>query len=294
MRMLRLSCLGSIFCLAFVAASAQQPSSTSAPTSVTSDPQAVALIRRSLSALTGSVPATDVTLTGTARRIAGPDDETGTAMVKATAIGDSAMELMFPSGPRIELRNHSGTPPAGSLPSDMPTAAATVARPVGVWSGPDGIAHPIAVHNLMADSTWFFPAFTLARLLSAPNCSLSYVADEPINGQTVIHISAVEQFQVPSAGVAQTASLMQHLSQIDLYFDPITLLPVALTFNLHADSNALIDIPTQILFIGYQTADGVRVPIRVQKYLNNSLVLDLVFTNVTLNTGLSETAFAIP
>jgi hypothetical protein len=97
-------------CLAPLAysVSAQQAATTIPPT--TSDPQAVALVQRSLTALTGGAPVTDVTLTGTARRIAGSDDETGTATLTATAAGDSKLSLNFPSGPRTEIRNHSAIP----------------------------------------------------------------------------------------------------------------------------------------------------------------------------------------
>ncbi len=84
-----------------VSASAQQSTSTSA--APTSDPQAVALVHRSLAELTGGVAVTDVTLTGTAHRIAGSDDETGTATLEATSAGDSRVDLLFPSGNRTEI-----------------------------------------------------------------------------------------------------------------------------------------------------------------------------------------------
>jgi hypothetical protein len=62
---------------------AQQTSSTTSPPTA-SDPQAVALVQKSLAALTNGVQVTDVMLSGTARRIAGSDDETGTATLEAT------------------------------------------------------------------------------------------------------------------------------------------------------------------------------------------------------------------
>ena len=54
----------------------------SAPAS-TSSSQAATLLTQSAAALTGNVALTDVALTGTARRIAGSDDESGTATYKA-------------------------------------------------------------------------------------------------------------------------------------------------------------------------------------------------------------------
>jgi hypothetical protein len=74
---------------------------------VTSDPQAVSLLQKSLAALTGSTSLTDATLTATAQRIAGSTNETGTATLKATALGDSRVDQSFPSGNWSEIRNHA-------------------------------------------------------------------------------------------------------------------------------------------------------------------------------------------
>lgn len=98
----------SLFLLAVAAVSAQQSPTPSPP--ATSDPQAVALIHRALAALTGGAPVTDVTLTGSARRIAGSDDESGTATLLATSAGDSKVELSFPSGNSTETRNRRDAP----------------------------------------------------------------------------------------------------------------------------------------------------------------------------------------
>src|SRR2546427_1214248 len=83
------------------------------------DPQAIALLQRAYAALSGGQAISDVTLTGTARRVAGSDDETGTAILKALATGASRLDHSFPSGQRSEVRNTSANPPARS------------------WSGPD-------------------------------------------------------------------------------------------------------------------------------------------------------------
>src|ERR1039457_4636547 len=84
--------------------SLEAPQSTSPPAlaPLVSDPQAVSLLQKSLAAQVGAVQVADVTLAGTARRIAGSDDETGTATLKATGVGDSRMDLSFPSGNRSE------------------------------------------------------------------------------------------------------------------------------------------------------------------------------------------------
>lgn len=288
---MRVSQLGPVlFCLLISASLSAQQSN---PTTRTSDPQAVALAQRSLTALTGGAPVSDVTLTGTVQRIAGSDNETGTASVKGTALGDSRLDLSLPAGNRSEIRNHAALPLLGSLPPLAPTAATQAVQRAGAWIGPDGVIHGMATHNVMTDATWFFPPSTLARILSSGGYILSYVGPETLNGQSVTHLQVSQPLPATMTVPQQVATLMLHLSQMDLYLDSTTLLPVALDFNVHPDNNAGLDIPAEIQFSNYQPVNGVQVPFHVQRYLNNGLVLDLQINNVTFNSGLPGTTFQL-
>jgi hypothetical protein len=288
MHTMRLVCLAAIICFVSVAALAQQAPSSAAPPP-TSDPQAVALVQRSLGALVGSATVSDVTLTGTARRIAGSDDETGTATLRATALGDSRIDLAFPSGNRAEVRNHSGVPMPDSLPPGAVLVSNPPLQPVGAWSGADGLLHGAANHNLMTDPTWFFPAFTLASLGSR-GYQLSYVGPESLNSQAVLHVSALVPSTNTIPGIAQ---LEEHLSQIDAYFDPTTSQLVALEFASHPDFNAQVDITTRIAFSDYRAVNGAQIPFHVQRYLNGGLVLDFQASSVSSNSGLAPSTFAL-
>jgi hypothetical protein len=159
---------------------------------------------------------------------------------------------------------------------------------VGAWSGPDGVLHPIAEHNLLSDATWFFPALTVGRLASA-SYLLSFVGPETLNNATVVHISAVQQLQGVSD--ALTLGLVQRLSRLEIYLDPSTALPVAIAFKSHPDANASEDIPMQITFSGYRSTAGIQVPFQIGRYVNNDLVLDLQIENAAVNSGLSSTSF---
>ena len=157
-----------------------------APPSTSSSPQALALLQNSLAALTGGQPINDVTLVGTARRIAGSDDETGTATLKALASGAGRMDLSLSSGQRSEVENLSVTPPAGS------------------WSGPDRVSHAIAFHNLLSEPSWFFPAFAIAHRLSNSSYFAVYVGQETHDGQTVQHISVSQTAPLPNPPVGRS------------------------------------------------------------------------------------------
>jgi hypothetical protein len=203
-----------------------------------------------------------VTLTGSAEWIAGSDDETGSGVYKATQVA-SDLSLAFSGGTRSEIRsNASGTPN-------------------GTWTGLDGVSHAIAYHNLVTDPGWC-PVFTISNLVSSSSMILTYVGQELRNGATVIHVTAAQQFPV-----ATTAQIMQHLTAVDIYLDPSTFLPVSYVYYLHPDNNELLDIPTEIRYSTYQTVSGVQIPFHVQKFINNTLSVDLQIQNASLNTGVT-------
>jgi hypothetical protein len=234
--------------------------------------QATTLLQQAFAALNGGKSLSDVRLSGTVERIAGSDDETGTAVLKSIAGCASSVSLSLPSGPRNEIQNCSSMPP------------------VGAWSGPDGVSHAIAFHNLLTGPAWFFPAFTIAQGLSASGYVATYVGAETHNGQAVQHVSLLQPSLLPAAPGAPSSS---HLTQVDLFLDSTTLLPAAVDFNIHPDNNALLDIPVEIRFSNYTPVNGAQVPFHVQKYLNNTLILDFQATTVTFNSGLTASSFSL-
>jgi hypothetical protein len=239
---------------------AQQAPSTSG--------QAISLFQQALSALNSGTPTTDVTLSGTVSYVAGSDDETGNATLQAIS-GASRIDLNLPSGHRSEVYSFLN----GQLS--------------GAWSGADGVSKKIPFHNVMAEPTWFFPAFALTRRFSG--YSVSYIGHETRNDQPVEHIVATQDFsgQLPAG-----AAFVDKLTEVDFFLDSTTFLPVAIAFNTHADSSAIIDIPVEIDFSDYRPVNGNKVPFHIQKLLNNSLSVDFQANSVTLNSGLPVSTFS--
>jgi hypothetical protein len=223
------------------------------------------LLQQSLAALAGNTSVSDVTLTGTARRIAGSDDETGTITLKALSSGATRLDFTFPSGPRSEFKSFD------------------TSGPIGGWSGADGVYHSIANHNLVNDWGWF-PAFTVATAASAQPSVLTLVGTESRDGESVLHLASSQQFAQKSA---KTAALMQHLSRIDIFLDATTLFPSSILYNVHPDDNALLDIPVELRFSDYRAVNGTQIPFHIQKFINNSLALELQFQSAALSTGLT-------
>ena len=86
---------------------------------------------------------------------------------------------------------------------------------------------------------------------------------------------------------------MQHLSEANIFLDPSSFLPLAITFNTHPDGNALLDIPIELRFSDYRAVSGIQVPYHVQKFLNNGLILDFHVQTVSLNSGLTASSFTV-
>ena len=256
-----------LFPLLFVSGvmNAQQTAPTPAPR----DAQSISVLQRSLTALVGTTNVNDVTLSANANYVAGSDEETGSATLKATAIGQGRVDLSLSGGQRSEVIDASQAVPTGS------------------WCGTDGTWHTTVAHNLYSDPTWFFPAFLIRRALTGSGYAISPTDAESLEGVAVERITIYE----PSGFAAQQATRTQGLGEIDLYLNASTLLPVQLVFNAHADTNVLVNIPVSIEYSNYQVVQGVSVPYHIQKYIQNSLALDLSVLGVQVNSGLSTSDF---
>lgn len=240
-----------------------------APQTIARDPQALTSVASSLKALTGSVSVDDVILQATAAYVAGSDQESGAATLTARGNQQGLVQLNLDGGPRQEIRN----------------------GPAGAWSGPDGTAHSTATHNCWTDVSWFFPALTLEAVAADPQTAVSYLGTDTSKGRPLLHLQVTRLLPGQSADVT---ALILRLSTMDIYLDPQSFLPVVLDFNTHPDIDANTNIPVEIQFGNFQSFSGGLVPFRVQKYLQGSLTLDLVVTNVSINSGVPSSVFTLP
>jgi hypothetical protein len=241
------------------------------PTAVSQDPTAIALVAKSLAALGGTTPISDVTLTGTATRIAGSDTGSGTVILKALGSSNSRMDLSLSNGTFSEIRTSLNGAPQGQ------------------WLARSGSYNNIATHNCLTDAAWFFPALTVLSQTSNSNLSITYVGQQTRNGISVQHLQFAfgGRTQIPGLGDPLLA-----LSFTDVYLDSSSLLPIAFVFNTHPDDDALTNILVEVEFSNYQRVNGVEIPFHIQKLLNGNLLLDLTVQTASLNSGLTDSAFS--
>ena len=236
-----------------------------------SDPQAVALVRQALAALTNGVLVSDMTLKGNAAWIAGSEKGTGTVTLKAKGPDESRIDLNIGSASRSIVRNDS-------------------ADPMGQIAYSDGRVVSEAFHNTRAVAAWFAPAIVISDFLR-PDALLIYVGRETYTGTAVEHI---RMYRVVSGkGSPAAKALSSRLSAMDLRLDANSMLPILLSFAAHPEDDAGLDIAVDIGFSNYQKSNGVMFPQRVTRFLQNSVNFDITITSIDINSGLPDTDFTI-
>ena len=235
-----------------------------------SDPQALALVAKSLAALTGGTSITDATLTGNVTLFAGSNNDTGTATLMAKGMSSGRTDVQATKTTRTDIQNGD-------------------AGPQGIWIDADGISHAYSQHNCWTDAAWFFPALSSLTAGSDPTVIFSYQGAETWNGLAAEHILIFRTWGSSDNELALT----QRLTAMDFYLDAVSLLPLAVRFNVHPDDDVNIGIPTEIRFANYQVVEGVRIPFRIQKLFNDALILDLTVNTAAINVGLPDSDFNI-
>jgi hypothetical protein len=115
-----------------------------------------------------------------------------------------------------------------------------------------------------------------------PPGTTAFLAGNSIAGQSP-EIDVRQQETAPSSFTTDAATLYAHLTTLDIEFNPTTFLPDSISYAIHPDANAYIDIPVQVEFSNYQTVQGVSVPFHIQRYVNGVLFLDITISRVSLS-----------
>jgi hypothetical protein len=228
-----------------------------------SDPQAQTIAAHAIAALTGGIVVIDATLAANVTSTAGSDIETGTGVLMASSTTNGRIDLNLSTGKRTNVQNSS------------------TGVPVGAWSMNDGPLKANAQHNYWTDASWFFPALSS---LADNKAVVTYVGQENKNGVAVYHLRTTNNNGDP---------VIQQLSQMDFFLDSASFLPVAVDFNAHLDDNMSVNIPVEITYQNYQPSNGLLVPMHVQRYLQGVIQLDINVTNVSVNSAIPQTEFAV-
>lgn len=300
MRALRPALLILVCLLVATSLSAQQPfygtSTNTSPLAAnapsSSDPQAVALLEKSIDALTGGGSINDVTMTGTltltasgalARHSlqASAGTQSGTAKLVATDTGQSEVISTTSAGTQTTIQDISGTAPILAVTN---TKGVTLVVQTASAVAP----HP----------SWFYPPFLLASGLSSQYV-VSYIGQETFDGIAVEHIAMWR-----TKNTSPVSEAVKRASRENIYLDSKSLLPVAITFMTHpfnpknpnkpilAYGGRSPDHMTVIQYLDYQQVEGKTVALEVRSTTKvipqdqaSDLVSDIQISSVNFNTG---------
>jgi len=262
MRLAKQLCV-SILLLGALSALAQQPPS---------DPTALSYAAKSVAAMTGNTAVSDATLTGTVNTwMAGSTNDTGTVTLKVKGYGESRVDMQLTlSGALSQIRD----------------ASTGVAQGEAITGG---TGSQYSYQNCVTDAAWFYALDSAMAVAPNNGIVLSYVGLETLGGESVQHI---QSYYYQSGLDPNSQAQLQTNSTIDYYLDATTFIPVAENFNMFSGSGTAI--PVQVLFLGYQTVQGVTSPQHIQEYINGTLQFDATITSVLVNTGIPLSTFTIP
>lgn len=240
--------------------------SSSAQTSVRTDPRASALIQQSLFAMTLGTPVSDVLLNANITSNLDPEGTSGTATFTAKGFNQGRVDLDLGSSARTEIRTNGAR---------------------GTWEVNSENLSSMAAHNCRTDAVWFFPALSSLSQISNPSFVFTYVGQQEHDSVNTQHIRVYQIF------TGEDSALLEKLSVEDFYLDAETGLPVAVAFKIHPDSDLLTNLAAEVRFGNYQKVSGVLVPFSIQRVVNGAVVLDAKVTNAIVNSGISDAEFNV-
>jgi hypothetical protein len=241
---------------------------------------------RSMAAQTGGAEVADVALAGTITLPGGTSAVSGAITLRATADGQSQVTVSLPGGQLTESRDYSHGSHAGA------------------WTGTDGASHDFDILNVLGPHpAWFYPGFVMKSgfAIMTTQYAAGDLGPTTWNGAAVEHL---EVFRLPSSlrfSRLPVNKFLKQMTQHDIYVDSSTLLPVAMTFNVHLTANAPSqpfvpagtppgDYVEEIRYANYQQVQGHPVAFHIQVYFNGALAGDIQLASASFNTGAAMAA----
>jgi len=220
----------------------------------TPSPSAISVAAQAIAAFS-PVSVNQIQISGTAKAYAGSSKPSGTFTATLKSTGESTLELNLSELSRTEMVGSFGDPNGCS------------------WSGADGTAESVPIHNCLHALNWILPALSLQSHSSGLNLQIPAATT---GGQ--LQVAQPEPLQ----GSKRAKALMREASTVVLTLDPSTHSPLQMSFNVHPDDDAARDIPVLVKYSDYRQVSEATIPFHIQKYVNNGLVLDLTIESANV------------
>jgi hypothetical protein len=269
MRHSQLACILVLAAFAPLTLNAQQSpgrAPASAAAAPSQDPQAVAVLRRSLAALGAPGVATiqDTVIHATTTPAPNSGGEPGTLTITT-------------KGARLIRFDGSG---GAKNSSTIYNAGREMRSSDKGWlAAPAANAHHKRIEHL--------PALMLAYEIARGDLSATYVGEETIATQSVHHIRVARVSQLGNAIDATTTGV----TELDVYVDAQTFLITKIAYPLASEIDWRITFPVEIYYDQYQTINGIAVPHHQRYFFNGQPIHELQITSVAINQGTPDSLF---
>jgi hypothetical protein len=241
-----------------------QSSSQQAVAPVSRDPQALALLQRSVQVMGGAAPS-DSVATGSVTIVAGSQTSTGTIRILTRGTNQSSEQITLPQS------TYSVTYSQGLADETINSATTS-----------------ISTERTVTSQSVCFPLPFLAAALANPDESIQYVALETVGQQSLQHLRIRNTF-ASQPDFQQFAGF----ATFDLWLDASTSLPQRISFVRRNGSGATPRIPLDAYFSSYKTTSGVAYPTQINLSLNGTPWTAITITSVAFNTGLADSNFSV-
>jgi len=228
------------------------------------DPQAVAVLQRSLAVMGGTIPA-DSMATGSVVLEEGSTTEQGTIRILTKGLNQTLEEIETPEGRRRIVYSRG--------------------RAFQAEKGHSGELWPELVVSSQGSS---FPVAVVGSAFLNPDAAFRYLGLENLDGTQAHHIRFWNTFPSQPG--------LQHLAEFstkDIWIDQVSSLPRRLSYFRRAALGSEGPVAIELSYANFQGIDGVLYPCRIEKSLNGTHWATIVIERVFINSGLTDTDFAL-
>jgi hypothetical protein len=152
---------------------------------------------------------------------------------------------------------------------------------------PDGSVIPLPGQNLVKPASITFPILRVLMAIQDASTNISYRGLVPHDGQQ-LHDVQVEKIFPQSV---DPTGAMTKITKADIYIDPNTLMIQSISDTAYRRDGGGGDFPHEVQFSNYQPTSGVLVPFSVTEFIVNQQIQTIQLTQVTVNTGLTDSNF---
>jgi hypothetical protein len=232
------------------------------------DPQAVSLLRQSLSTAGGpSALATvlDFTATGKITYFWTEKGEQGTVTIKSRGMNQFRLEATISDGVLTGVMNNGVT-----------------------WTKEtNGTIHQLPNQHTDNAGNKYLPFAEIAAALADPTVSITDLGMVTEGEQQAHGIRVQKTF----SGLDDSMHTRARLTRRDFFIDPATFLVVRTRDLVPTRSDIVPTVVHDVAFSNYQAQNGVLFPFSIVEALNHQHTIALQFDQVKFNSGLGDTDF---